>query len=128
MMVQPDLFDRFTRQGTSIVPPTAEELAKRRRDDGIARADRHAAANDPWWRDRAFRAVAIFARTHSAFLAEDVRQMAEREGLPPPPDGRAWGAVMQRAQRERVIQADGYAPANSSNRSPKVWWRSLVTR
>lgn len=129
-MTQADLFEleRFTRRGDSIVPPSAEEIAKRRRDDGIARAAAHADDVDPRWQTRAFRAVAIFARYHPAFLAEDARGMAEREGLPSPPDARAWGAVMRLAARRGVIVADGYGPANSSNRSPKVKWRSLVYR
>lgn len=128
-MTQPDLFDSFTRSGSSIVPPTASELARNRAERGIERAITHAVRIDPEWRRRALQAVALFARHHAFFLTEDLRAQVEDEGaLPLPPDGRAFGAVMQDAARAGYIIADGYAPANSSNRSPKVRWRSLIFR
>jgi hypothetical protein len=33
---------------------------------------------------------------------------------------------MKRAASKRFIKANGYAPARSSNLSPKVRWRSLI--
>ena len=55
------------------------------------------------------------------FLAEEVRNFAT--GLDLPPDGRAWGVVFRSAAREGLIVKAGYAPAKSSNLSPKVLWR-----
>jgi hypothetical protein len=54
-------------------------------------------------------------------LAENVRNWAS-DKLPDPPDGRAWGAVMQRARRAGYIRKVGYREAQSSNLSPKVLW------
>jgi len=119
-------FDTFTRTGTSIVPPSREELARQRRDTGMHRAADHAERVYPDWQDRAVGYVRLHATVHTQFMAETVRAVAEADGLTLPPDGRAWGAVMRRAQREGIIRADGYAPANSSNRSPKVRWASMV--
>lgn len=120
-MTQADLFEKFTRRGDSIVPPTAEEIARIRRDDGIQRAADHA---DDAWRERAIGYVRLHAAVHAEFLAEDVRAVAEHDGLPPPPDGRAWGSVMQTAARRGIVKRVGYAPARSSNLSPKVLWGS----
>jgi len=125
-MTQPDLFASFTRTGSSIVPPTPDELARRRRDTGIGRSADHAHRVDPLWQERAVRVVALYARYHEHFQAEDVRDVAETTSMPLPPDGRAWGAVMKRAAKEGIVKADGYAPSNSSNKSPKVRWMSLV--
>lgn len=118
----------FTRSGSSIVPPSAEELARKRADEGIERAAAKADEGDPEWRRRAVNAVAMYARAHEFLMAESVRQRAELDGLEPPPDSdpRAWGAIMRAAAKMKYIVADGYAPANSSNRSAKTRWRSLL--
>jgi hypothetical protein len=97
------------------------DFVKTRRDDGIARAAEHSGDD---WQDAAFQCVASYARTHAEFLTEDARLEARQ--LPPPPDGRAWGAVMQRARREKIIERIGYKPAKSSNLSPKPLWKSLI--
>lgn len=127
-MTQPDLFDRqsigekFTRSGTSIVLPAPDELACVRRDSGMQRAAEHAGRE---WQDRAVGFVRRYARLYPRMLAENVRAMADANGFASP-SNKAWGPVMQRAAREGIIKADGYAPANSSNRSPKTQWRSLL--
>ena len=103
--------------------PPARAASEARRDLGVSRSASAARRNAPGWEDAAVAAVREFAITHDAFIAEDVR---ETFATPADVDRRAWGAVMQRAVREGIVRADGYAPANSSNRSPKVRWRSLV--
>lgn len=101
----------------------AIDFAKARRDDGIQRAGDH--AGDAW--KKAARGYLLEYLSHRRrgddFLAEMVRDFAV--GLALPPDGRAWGAVFQSAARERLIEKVGYAPAKSSNLSPKVLWRVL---
>lgn len=95
--------------------------------DGMARAADHADRETPTWSDRALGCLVMWARSNpgSLWLIEDVRAYAEEaEGLPPAPDGRAWGAVAVRARRLGVIVPAGYASARSSNNSPKVLWRA----
>ena len=100
----------------------SREQAKAKRDVGIAAAGRNAGFT---WQDTALFWVGQFARSSKGpFMAEDVREHAEASGLPKPPDGRAWGVVMQAARRKGMIFPDGYAPARSSNLSPKVRWRA----
>ncbi|MEO8752335.1 MAG: hypothetical protein ABI624_06635 [Casimicrobiaceae bacterium] len=125
-MTQPDLFTPFTRSGSSIVPPTAEQRALQRADEGIARATAHAKHVDRDWLDRAEGYVRLHALVHREFLTEDVRAMAEADGLVQAGDHRAWGGVMRRAKDAGIIKANGYAPAKTSNLAPKTKWLSLV--
>lgn len=97
------------------------EDAIARRDDGIARAIEH--AGQRWKRLARGYVLEYLAAQSESFLAEDARAFAERLGFEAPPDGRAWGAVIQGAAREGLIAKVGYAPAKSSNLSPKVLWR-----
>jgi hypothetical protein len=77
------------------------------------------------WRERALGYLREFVARHRApFLAEHVRAYAESRGFADPPTAKSWGPVMQRAARERIIVAHAYAPARSSNGSPKVLWRA----
>lgn len=58
------------------------------------------------------------------FMVEDARQVAhtKRYGVPRNSNPKAWGAAVQMARRKGWIRAAGYAPARSSNGSPKVLW------
>lgn len=57
--------------------------------------------------------------------AEDLREVAEKSGLDAPPDKRAWGAVIIRAHRAKVIELYGFAPVKDrrSHGGPKYVWR-----
>lgn len=102
--------------------------ARARADDGIQRAVTHADAVEPSWSDRALNALLWYASATGGgerpgpFLIEDMRACAYLAGLPPPPDGRAWGAVVQRAARAGHIVQVGFERAKSSNCSPKCLW------
>jgi hypothetical protein len=99
--------------------------ARARRDVGMQRAVDHADRVTDGWREIAISHVDDYARKHAVFLAEDV--IADADGkVPEPPSRKAWGAVMQRAAREGTIEKAGYAPARTSNCSPKVLWRSRI--
>lgn len=96
--------------------------ARVRRDIGIQRATDHADQEHPRWADAAFDVLkSAVAIREQPFLAEDAIE-AIGHAVPEPPDGRAWGGVFQRAARAGVIRKVGYAPARSSNLSPKVLW------
>jgi hypothetical protein len=99
------------------------ENAKRRRDRGMKRAAEHADAVTDGWQEKAAEQLRVFVqqRQGAPFLAEDFVSWSKFR-VPAPPDGRAFGAVLQRASRSRWIEKRGYAPAKSSNLSPKVLW------
>jgi hypothetical protein len=101
--------------------------AEARRDIGIADSAEHAEFDMPGWLDDAVTCVGRYAGTRrgETFLAEDARYWARLQGLPNPPEQRAWGAVIRRAHREGHIERVGYGPARSSNLSPKILWLAL---
>lgn len=103
----------------------AKIKARARADLGIARAARRARRIDPASLAAAVDVVRDYATEHLTFLCEDVRP---RCSLPDGADPRAFGHVMRAACRAGFIKPGDPARANSSNRSFKVEWRSLVVR
>ena len=70
------------------------------------RADREI----PDWSDRAYALVVEFIHTHrygAHLTCEDVRAFADKRGLPKHDEGRAWGAVMLRAGRAKLVRNTG---------------------
>lgn len=85
---------------------------------GATQAAAHADRKSPGWSETAFE----FFCTHAAslgvgakFTTEEIRAAAESEGLPPPPDRRAWGAISVKAKRAGKIVHVGYAPAKAEH-------------
>ncbi len=74
------------------------------RDQGMTASTAHADAVIPTWSERAIAFLHEFAVLHQHFPAEYVRRYAHARGLPVPPDGRAWGSVMQRAALKKWIR------------------------
>lgn len=100
--------------------------AAAKRDTGMERAEDKANRDAPFWSDRALLAVEKYCAAHPdlKFLGEDVREWAEARKLVSAPDnGRAWGAVFRKAASMKIIRKVGYAPARSSNLSPKCLWK-----
>lgn len=108
------------------------DRARAKRDAGITKAVNHADAVRTNWSLEAYKHFCAFAqrskrRANRTFLTEEVRQYAERQGLPPPPDGRAWGGVTVKLVREGLIRSCGYIPQQSPNchGSPKNLWSAI---
>lgn len=100
-------------------------LAMERADQGIASSGEHADAVESGWRFQALALLTTFAaQVGRPFVMEEARQWAEAHQLPPPPDGRAYGSVVRLARAKGRIRKVGYAPAASSNGSPKCQWLS----
>ena len=79
------------------------------------------------WADAAMASVHSFKAAFNGdkFLTEDVRIFAENNGLPKPPDKRAWGAIILRAKRDGIVKSCGFAMTHSPeyNAGPKTAWR-----
>ena len=96
-----------------------------RRDEGIERSYEHAEAATPGWKAEAAALLGEFRATQNGqtFLTEDYVAFALAKGLAEPPDRRAFGGVMQAGLRRGRVVKVGFAPAKTSNLSPKVLWQ-----
>lgn len=103
----------------------ATDLAKFRRDKGIANAEVGANSAIPDWTEMAVAKIAEYASSHEEFLTEDIRASLG-DDFPLPPDSRAWGPATRAAITQQIIRKEGYALARSSNMSPKPLWKSLI--
>ena len=127
--IQADLFSPSPRLTVRTPPVSGSDFSyKARRDDGISRAQAHAETDVPDWTDIAARYVADYAvrvAQGQPFLMEDARE-ASIGRVPSPDEPRAWGAVGPYAARKGWIEKVAYAPARSSNGSPKWTWRAIA--
>lgn len=101
--------------------PLNFDAARTRGDLGAERAANKAERSAPGWIDRAAESVRAFAREQGvlSFTIEEAR-VEFAAMIPAPPDLRAWGHVTRRAVALGYIApTGGYAPAASSNGSPK---------
>jgi hypothetical protein len=123
-----DIYDRIQRDHASDPQlrgarnRTTRELA----DEGMAQATDHADEVAPGWSETAGRLLEQFAKANETFMAEELRQWAHGEqGLPTPPDPRAWGSVIQRAARRKVIVRVGYRSTKvpPAHAKPMSVWR-----
>lgn len=90
------------------------------RDAGIQQAVDHANAVHPRWIDQATDALRTYIQVHPhtklhPFTSENVRDFAEKLGLPEPPHLRAWGGVFQRAAKDGLIEKVGIAQSQAAH-------------
>ncbi|MFZ6813560.1 hypothetical protein ACO0K3_03765 [Undibacterium sp. Rencai35W] len=87
----------------------------------------HAERVTPGWGVRAYDAlVDVVKQKTEPFTIEQIREAIAKSGVEPPPDQRAYGAIVMRAKREKVIAKTGdFAPARSSHGSPKPLWVTI---
>jgi len=96
------------------------KAAAARRDRGMESSLQHANEELPGWSESAFHLLTQYAAQESmAWTAEQFRAWSHAQGLPPPPEARAFGPIVQRGLRAGLFVRVGYAPAASSNGSPK---------
>jgi hypothetical protein len=107
-------------------PRLSRRDAADRRDDGMRRARKHAEKITQSWRLIAMVGLEKFLRERSdPFLAEQFVDWSRKNGVPQPPDGRAWGAVLSSARRLEIIEKVGVGLATTSNLSPKPLWKGV---
>lgn len=92
-----------------------------RRETGIASSAQHAEQDVPGWGELALWYVRQYAASQILpWTMEACRTWAYAHGLPKPDEERSFGSVTQKALRQKLIsKTDRYAPAASSNGSPK---------
>ncbi len=79
------------------------------------------------WSEKAWAFLVQFGQSQKGrpFMTEDVRAHAElRKAVPAAPDARAWGSIVMRAAKARLIERVDYAPnkSPSCHGSPKSVW------
>lgn len=100
--------------------------ARALRDDGMQRAVDHANRVSPSWQERAIEHVRAFALEQREFMCEEARRFAEGRGMSPPPDKRAWGAVMMKCAKLGIVEKIGlgYAKDPKVHMNPASVWRA----
>lgn len=83
---------------------TASEL----KNAGIQLAIQNAELKHTGWADEALNHLTDFIRTRrTPFMCEEVREYAEKRGLPKAPSNRAWGSIVQTAKKRQLINRVG---------------------
>ncbi len=95
----------------------------RNRDAGMEAALEHADAVEEDWGDQALELVRRYP-SDQAFMTEEVRAWAYERGLPEPPNHRAWGPVMKKAERAGIITHAGTGLVSNpqAHRTPAALW------
>lgn len=102
------------------------DLAQQGAETGALVAASHADRQVDDWSVVALLLFKYYARMHpEGFMTEDVRAWADKIGVEPPPDNRAWGWVAKKLASEGEIYAAGYDKQKSANchASPKTVWK-----
>lgn len=87
--------------------------------EGMKASEENANRASCGWSEIALSELLRCGKKLGSFTIEQVREIAVIDS---PPDGRAWGGVVMRASRQNLIARVGFAPAKSSNNSPKPVW------
>lgn len=113
---------------TRTLPAITAEQSRAKRRRGMERVQRKADEASRDWTQRAAEFLGWYAREIAKgqpFLMEAARELAAHNGLPPPPNSKAWGPAGQRAVRLGLIVNTGQTAATRcSNRSPRWLWRA----
>lgn len=88
--------------------PDKELTGAQLRDAGIIKAITHANQKVEKWSDKAYSFLLEYITTTTQFKTEDARAYAERRGLEEPPSKRAWGGIILKAARARLVIKDGH--------------------
>ena len=81
---------------------------KQLRDKGIHQAEQHANEVHESWSDKAYNYLKwVLPQIDGEFMTEDIRLMSENL-IPEPPSKRAWGAIMVRAVKDKLIRKVGF--------------------
>jgi len=91
-------------------PKRGEQL----RDEGMARVEQ---SSGPEWNQQAYYWSLKFLNSleMAEFTSEHIRNFAYENGLPQPPDGRAWGPVMKKLTDQKIITPHGWTKSIMAN-------------
>ena len=81
------------------------------KNEGITAAIENADRHNYNWSISAYNLLKAFLKTEKSeqkFMAEDIRTFADNMLLENPPSNRAWGAIIIKAKKEKLIIFAGY--------------------
>lgn len=97
------------------------------KDDGLFRAVNNADNTIDKWSESAYAMFLDYLLMNSniEFLAEDARVWCEQRGLATPPNKRAWGGIITKANNEGIIKFCGYGKTSNpqAHRAIAAIWR-----
>lgn len=99
--------------------------AENAKQAGMMMAEDNANTKINGWSRIAFNILREFLMFHNdPFLAEEVRSYASQRGLDEPPSKRAWGGVITRAARQKLIKSIGFGLTTNplAHRTPATLW------
>lgn len=93
------------------------------RNQGMERAELNANHKHESWSEQTYSFLLVFARKHTEFMTEQVRKAAKGI-VPEPPIARAWGAIVARAAKAKIIQRAGFRAVSNpkAHRTPATVW------
>lgn len=104
-----------------------QAIARSQAEEGMRRSLEHAEAELDNWGDIAFEFLKAYARSHESFAGWMVVRKSENDGhFPTSPNAKAWGAVIHRAARLKIIERVGTTKDPHRHGNPIPLWRSLI--
>ena len=104
-----------------------QEIARRQAEEGMGRALDRAEREIPEWGDLAYARVVGYAKEHLQFCGWMVVKAANADpNFPIAPNDKAWGSVIQRAAREKIIVRCGTAKDPHRHGNPIPLWESRI--
>lgn len=94
------------------------------RDKGIKQALDNANDTHEKWSEKAYKFLVNYIKSNNQFMTEDVRLASEKE-IPIPPSNRAWGGIVVRASKARLISRVGFSIVKNAkaHKTPASVWR-----
>mgnify|MGYP000990118645 CR=1 FL=1 len=115
----PDVAAKLNTPG----PTLDAARAKAERDGAVQKAAERVELD---WLRAAQAAIVECANSMETFIVDDVQAKLAAAGIPPPREGRAMGAAISWAVRNRVIESTGQYRASSQvqcHANPRTVWR-----
>jgi hypothetical protein len=99
------------------------------RNKGIEQAIENANARSTGWANEAYQFLLDYIKDHKEFMTEDVRN-ASAGIVPDPPSKRAWGGIVVRAAKNKLIEKRGFKAVQNPNAhcTPATLWAVATVR
>lgn len=103
-----------------------KQLGEVLKDIGIKRAKQNAESKHKDWTNKAIEFLKKYPVT--IFMTENLREWSHKNGLPKPPHPRAWGGVIVKAKKDKLIKHINYGLVVNpkAHRTPASIWKKIT--